>query len=242
MTENSSALSVTKKSSEINGASSQSHTNEVHVLFDGYSRFDPRDSKIFITNCTCTLIKASNGLNIIVDTMTPWDGPKIIEALKTHSLRPDDISIVVSTHGHSDHVGNNNLFLNAKWHIVGQSIMHKDEFLIHEPWTPFALTPDIKVIDTRGHTLSCVSVVVENSQYGTVVISGDLFEKEDDIKNPDVWINAGSEDEEKQNENRLKVANMADWIVPGHGKMFKVTPEIGEELLLTNKRKTVEVN
>ena len=40
---------------------------------------------------------------------------------------PEDVDFVVSTHGHSDHLGNNNLFLAAK-HIVGQSVSFKDVY------------------------------------------------------------------------------------------------------------------
>ena len=55
-----------------------------------------------------------------------------------------------------------------------------------------------------------------------MVVAGDLFEKEEDIENPDLWKEAGSENEEVQEKNRNKVLEMADFIVPGHGKMFKV--------------------
>ena len=49
---------------------------KVIVLFEGYSlTLEDRME----ANCTCTLIKAEK--NIIVDTMTPWDGPKIIEGI-----------------------------------------------------------------------------------------------------------------------------------------------------------------
>ncbi|XP_055847970.1 metallo-beta-lactamase domain-containing protein 1 [Episyrphus balteatus] len=205
--------------------------NQVITLFNGYSYLDPADPKIFISNCTCVLIKGLDGYNIIVDTMNPWDGPKILEALKEHSIKPEDISAVVSTHGHPDHTGNNNLFLNAKWHIVGQTIMHKDKFLIHIPFTPFELTRDIRVIETEGHTLSCVSVIVENSSLGGVTaISGDLFEKKEDIDDPVLWQEVGSENQKAQFKNRSKIADMANWIIPGHGEGFEVTLEIREKL------------
>lgn len=58
------------------------------------------------------------------------------------------------------------------------------------------------------------------------LFSGDLFEREDDVINPNVWIDAGSEDSIQQRKNRLKIAELAHWIVPGHGPMFRVTQEI----------------
>lgn len=62
--------------------------------------------------------------------MTPWDADRIVKSLKLNGLTPDDINYVVSTHGHSDHTGNNNLFLKAK-HIVGFSISVKDQYFLH---------------------------------------------------------------------------------------------------------------
>lgn len=60
--------------------------------------------------------------------------------------------------------------------------------------------------------------------------TGDLFEKFEDIEDPSLWLQAGSEDPAQQRINRLKMARLADWIVPGHGPQFKVTDEIRESL------------
>lgn len=40
------------------------------------------------------------------------------------------MDFVISSHGHTDHTGNNNLFLNAK-HVVGYCMSYKDEFFLH---------------------------------------------------------------------------------------------------------------
>lgn len=53
---------------------------------------------------------------------------------------------------------------------------------------------------------------------------GDLFEREDDVEDPSLWkYVAGSENMESQEKHRNEVLLMADYIVPGHGPMFKVT-------------------
>lgn len=55
------------------------------------------------------------------------------------------------------------------------------------------------------------------------IFSGDLFEKEEDLTNPSLWRDiAGSEDPVQQEANRNKVLAIADYIIPGHGYMFKV--------------------
>jgi glyoxylase-like metal-dependent hydrolase (beta-lactamase superfamily II) len=46
-------------------------------------------------------------------------------------VAPEDIKFVVSTHGHSDHIGNNNLFLNAI-HIVGTCVSDKHVYFLHD--------------------------------------------------------------------------------------------------------------
>uniref|UniRef100_A0A1B6FWH0 Metallo-beta-lactamase domain-containing protein 1 n=1 Tax=Cuerna arida TaxID=1464854 RepID=A0A1B6FWH0_9HEMI len=100
---------------------------DIYVISEGYSCM--LNESTMAANCTSTLIKGKN--NIIVDTMTPWDKDIIINGLKKHNISCEDISYVVCTHGHSDHIGNNNLFVNAKEHIVGFSISYKDQYKLH---------------------------------------------------------------------------------------------------------------
>lgn len=192
---------------------------QVHVLFDGYSKPE-KDGQS--ANCSCVLITGEK--KMIIDTMTCWDGEKLLDALKKHSIDRSEINYVVSTHSHADHIGNNNLFLNAT-HIIGWTIHHKDRFIDH-PFhqdVAFEIDENLTILPTPGHTLSDVSVVVKNvDNFGTIVIAGDLFEREDDLENDVIWISAGSEDIALQKRNRARILEIADFIVPGHGKMFKV--------------------
>jgi glyoxylase-like metal-dependent hydrolase (beta-lactamase superfamily II) len=79
----------------------------------------------------------------------------------------DDIDIVVSTHGHADHLGNNNLFLKST-HIVGFSIAFKDKFFLHpfDNGTEYSIDDHVIVVPTPGHTLDSVSVRVKASNMG----------------------------------------------------------------------------
>lgn len=226
-------------------------TNIVNVLFDGYSRMSEVDPGVMHSNCTCTLIQTPS-TNIIVDTMTPWNSSDILEgkrstlriciskylifnlktALQKYSISADDVSYVVSTHGHSDHVGNNNLFLRAV-HIVGHDISHKDEFRLHDfSKDPFNIADGVRVHATPGHTKTCVSVFVDNTNYGRVVIAGDLFEKREDIDDCRLWMEAGSENTALQRHSRNEVGQWANVIIPGHGGLFDVTEDIRKKLLL----------
>ncbi|BES97660.1 unnamed protein product [Nesidiocoris tenuis] len=200
-------------------------TYEVRVLHEGYSRLV---DDVFEANCTCTLI--TGPYNIIVDTMTPWDGNYILKRLKEFDLTPGDIQFVISTHGHSDHVGNNNLFLSAR-HIVGRCISYRTTYF-DEPFSrgdEYVIDPEsLRVISTPGHTLACVTVLVKTDE-GLVAIAGDLFEKLEDVYNEYVWLGAGSENPDLQRHNRAKIIQLADYIIPGHGPRFKVTKEMKEK-------------
>lgn len=67
-------------------------------------------------------------------------------------------------------------------------------------------------------------------------IKGDLFEREEDLANPKLWKEiAGSEDPIKQEENRNKVIAFANYIIPGHGPMFRVTNEMKQKITAASK-------
>ena len=52
---------------------------------------------------------------------------------------------------------------------------------------------------------------------------GDIFEREEDIEDQTIWRSAGSTDPQRQERSRLQLAELADYIIPGHGPIFKVT-------------------
>lgn len=207
-------------------------SNKVYILSVGYSRSDTLDSNCMIANCSSTLIKTHCGKNIIVDTMTAWDGELIVKALKEHCVEPKDIHFVVCTHGHSDHIGCNYLFTNAEWHFVGSCMSRHDKYPEHNWNQPYKLVDgEVEIISTPGHTLNCVSLLVHNTELGgTVGVCGDLFENGLDVWNSQIWKDAGSENQKLQKENRLKVAQLCSYIIPGHGGSFEVTDEIRNKL------------
>jgi len=43
--------------------------------------------------------------SIIVDTGFPGYGERILKTMSRHDIRPDDISLIIITHGHHDHTG-----------------------------------------------------------------------------------------------------------------------------------------
>lgn len=65
-------------------------------------------------------------LDIMIANLLPlW-----VVGLRKNKIEPDDITLLVSTHGHSDHTGNNNLFLKAK-HVVGFNVSFEHRYFDH---------------------------------------------------------------------------------------------------------------
>ncbi|XP_064456670.1 uncharacterized protein LOC135367370 [Ornithodoros turicata] len=141
----------------------------VDIIKEGYSYLEGKYMK---ANGTCTLIRGG-GINVIVDTLSAWDRDFLSDSLSKRGLSCADINFVVCTHGHSDHVGNLNLFQTAT-HIVGRCVSKGDAYQLDafEKDGPFRIAEDLQVILTPGHTLSDVSVLVATLELGIVAITG----------------------------------------------------------------------
>lgn len=148
--------------------------------------------------------------------------------LEKHDISTSDITHVVCTHGHSDHIGCNYLFISAEEHIVGRAISNKDEYRSIEDDTVYEIDEGIRIIPTPGHTLDSISLIVENSNLSAkpVAICGDLFEKREDCFHELIWIGAGSDSIDQQRKSRRYISEFAGIIIPGHGPQFEVTDEI----------------
>jgi len=196
---------------------------EVKVLVEGnHERLD--DGKIKIGS-TVTLIKSDK--NILVDTGSFLDREKLIEELKKENLSAEDIDIVILTHLHLDHTVNIYLFSNAKifYKLRGKDFAGLVGFPKEGKIQRFELVDeveiakDVLILLTPGHTEDSISVIV-NTSNGKFVIAGDAFDSKkllDVNVQPPLYWNL-----DEFNKSREKILNIADYIVPGHGKMFEV--------------------
>jgi glyoxylase-like metal-dependent hydrolase (beta-lactamase superfamily II) len=193
----------------------------VQVLRAGYSRQDADGASHACG--TITLIRST--VNVLVDTGNPADGDEIVRLLKAEGLSPDDVSVVVCTHGHVDHAGCNALFPHALF-IVSRDIATGDRIEGRDfAQDPYVIDDDVQVIGTPGHMPQDVSVLAKTPE-GLVAVVGDLFESEEDLKDPSRWL-VWSNDPETQKNSRDSVLMTAGYIVPGHGGMFRVPWAVG---------------
>ncbi|XP_057245116.1 metallo-beta-lactamase domain-containing protein 1, partial [Malurus melanocephalus] len=166
-------------------------------------------------------------LTVLVDTGGPWLRPHLPGLLNAHGVTPDDVTHVVVTHGHSDHVGNLNLFPRATL-LVGFDLSRGEGLYLPNglaQGVPWVLHPGhLQVTPTPGHTRAHVSLVALGTALGTVAVAGDTFEREGDGGQ---WA-ALSEDPPEQRRSRRSLVATADVIVPGHGGPFRVVKDGGD--------------
>ena len=191
---------------------------KVKVLVEGYAR---KEGGVEFASSTVTLIQAE-GKNVIVDP--GMDRKKLLEALEKENLSPKDIDFVVLTHMHPDHIILASIFENASVVDIENVFTFEGEIREHGGKVPGTY---VELISTPGHE-ECECSVIVNTDEGKVVIASDLFWWTDDAEQKtDMESLINLEDPYKSDENALKksrenVLEIADFIIPGHGKMFKV--------------------
>jgi glyoxylase-like metal-dependent hydrolase (beta-lactamase superfamily II) len=100
-------------------------------------------------------------------------------------------------------------------------IFDVDKQFMHENRIPGT---NLEILQTPGHSKDSCCLIVKMDK-GTYVVAGDNFwwmkneEERVDVNKPD---QAHKGDMEKLIESRKKILKIADWIIPGHGKPFKV--------------------
>lgn len=176
---------------------------------------------------------------ILVDTGTGQNKDYLYSKLKEQGVNPEDITDIVNTHCHYDHVGGNYLFPNAKVNIheLDANALKNDEdednvsFLFNGSLKRHDVDSllkegskilDFEVLHTPGHskggiclwdgeTLICGDTVFANGGVGRTDIGGDYNQLKESVK-------------------RLKELDVKN-LLPGHGP-----------IVLGNGKKHIEVS
>ncbi len=100
--------------------------------------------------------------------------------LADFNLKPEDIDVVINTHLHFDHCGNNNIFQNAKFIVQADELKYahapdrfqqtayiRELFDVEVDYEPVhgrhQVADEVSVVPTPGHSIGHQSVVVKTS-------------------------------------------------------------------------------
>ena len=162
---------------------------------------------------TSTLIRTDE-TNIVVDTSRNDMLPSIRTSLKQIGILPKDVGIVVLTHTHDDHCGNNEFFKKAEFYV------RKEECPDRKNYVPVSgdieLTDNVKLMHTPGHTEGSMSVLVKcERKYAMAGDAIPLYDNYEKMVPPGINYDA-----KIAMESIKSIINYADVIVPGHGSPF----------------------
>jgi N-acyl homoserine lactone hydrolase len=179
--------------------------NIVRSAFMPWLEGPARDEKVF-TPVWSALVRTPEG-NILFDTgLHPVHadrpdatfGPQpsmtvamehadaVVSRLAAIGVKPDDVNIVVNSHLHFDHAGNNGAFPNATFVVQGEHLAFakgKPNFpgvywdIPELTYVPAAgrsrVAKGVEVVPTPGHAPGHQSLIVDLAETGRVVLTGD---------------------------------------------------------------------
>ncbi len=187
--------------------------NKVRILIEGYAKINSDGT--WDATSTTTLIDTEK-LKIIMDPGCNRD--LLLRALQKENLKTSDIDYIFVSHYHPDHCLLMGIFEKA---TVFDSVQYQKGPIGGETGE-FLPDTDIKIIKTPGHTSDHASLLV-NTKEGKFLIGADVFwwknseEQKVDINLHDDFAT----DQTILQHSRSQVLKIADYIIPGHGKMFK---------------------
>ena len=191
--------------------------NKIIILVEGYAH--PNDDGSYTASPTTTLID-TGAKKILVDPGTNKE--KLLEALKQHGLSVSDITFVYLSHYHPDHFLNIRLFPDVDIYDGGIRWSGDKEY----SYEGFLPDTDIEILKTPGHSPEDASLLVKTGE-GLICIAPDVFwwedgkQKSDTIEELLSWEDPFATDKQALLISRKLVISKSDFIIPGHGKMFK---------------------
>jgi N-acyl homoserine lactone hydrolase len=173
------------------------------------------------------VIKHPRAGAILVDTGVGWGNDQLLrewkvinremaDAMAEHDLSPADVKIVINSHLHFDHCGQNAVFKHAPFYIQRSELTRARDEGFTIQWFDFAgarfelvdgdaeIAEGVRVVATPGHTVGHQSVVVDMPDGGAVMIGdaaytaeiyrdvdkADLSEWPGQASDPDAWTSS----------------------------------------------------
>ncbi|CAA9289587.1 MAG: hypothetical protein AVDCRST_MAG77-4584 [uncultured Chloroflexi bacterium] len=197
----------------------------VAVLAAGYLSYDKYHPEWGqrSANSTATLIQVA-GRTIVVDP--GMDDAVLLAGLHAAAVAPEAVDTVFITHTHGDHYRSAHLLPNARllcsgpeqnaWRARGAP---DKELLGRMVPTLTGIAPGVRMVLTPGHTPGSATLLV--AQAGQLIaVVGDAVDSLDFFMRREPSHNAADPAAERRNFQLF--ASIADVIVPGHGRPFRL--------------------
>ena len=173
------------------------------------------------------VIKHPKAGAILVDTGVGWGNDQLLrewkvvnremaDAMAEHDLSPADVKIVINSHLHFDHCGQNAVFKHAPFYIQRSELKRAREDSFTIQWFDFAgarfelvdgdaeIAEGVRVVATPGHTVGHQSVIVDMPEGDAVMIgdaayTADIYRDVDDAdlsqwpgqaSDPEAWTSS----------------------------------------------------
>jgi len=183
---------------------------KVKVLVEGFTTADAKVLLGHEKTCPTISLVVDGDIVMVVDPGALDNQKVLVDALAKEGYNVSDVNMVCITHSHVDHYMNVGMFPKAKvleyfglW--TGGRV---------EDWQE-QFSDNIQILKTPGHDYSGITLFVKTND-GVVAICGDVFWK---ANQPEFDMYAS--DQKALAHSRRLVVEMSQWIVPGHGGMYK---------------------
>ncbi|HEX2037172.1 MAG TPA: MBL fold metallo-hydrolase [Chloroflexota bacterium] len=192
------------------------------VGYLGYDKYHPERGQRAACS-TVTLVQVA-GRTVLVDT--GLDDDQLLAGLAEAGVAPGEVDTVVLTHTHGDHYRSVHLLPRARVLASGPEVVAwrergapDRELLARLVPTVTGIAPGVRLLLTPGHTPGSATVLV--AQAGQLVaIAGDAVDSRDFFVRREPSHNAVDPAAERRNFELF--AALADVIVPGHGRPFRL--------------------
>ncbi len=163
---------------------------------------------------TVSLVRTGN-LVVVVDPGMVPERSAILDPLAALAVSPDAVTDVVLSHHHPDHTMHIALFPNVRVH--DHWAVYERDVWTSRPAEGVHLAPDVWLLETPGHTPQDITTMVATDD-GVAALTH-LWWHERAESDPRAW------DLGELHAHRARILELADRIVPGHGRPFAVGPD-----------------
>ena len=163
--------------------------------------------RILDARSSVTLI-ISGRHRIIVDSGQSGEEHRILKALAGLGMGAEEIDLIVNTHSHPDHCGNNHLFSRAR---------------LLAPEEGDIIATGVSIMATPGHSLDSISLAVEANAKAAdmkIIIAGDALPTFGNFQKnvpPALHVDRALAEASLQ-----RIVALADIVVPGHDFPFSI--------------------